>query len=115
MAQKQVHIQVVPITTSDLQSRIWLNRLAIRFKKAGVSMLYLPSDSLVISNAKMLVTAIQQTGIPVFSATETPIRKGGALIGVVSNYWVVGQFAGFKALEILRDHRAPASVHDAIR
>ena len=40
-------------------------------------------------------------GVPLISATEDPIRKDGALMGLVSNYSNAGAFAGYKAEQIL--------------
>ncbi|MHB9117358.1 MAG: hypothetical protein ACYC2R_03670 [Burkholderiales bacterium] len=36
-----------------------------------------------------------------FSATEAPVRHSGALMGLVSSYYNVGQFAAYKAEQIL--------------
>lgn len=77
-----------------------------RFAAEGVDLAYLPSDSFLISNAAEVVEKIHNAGIPTFSATESPIRKGGALIGIVSNYFTVGKFAGFKARQILEGRPA---------
>jgi ABC-type uncharacterized transport system substrate-binding protein len=66
-----------------------------------VSIIYLPSDSFLIANAPVVMSEINRRRIVTFSATEDPIRKGGALMGVVSRYYNVGLFAGFKAEKIL--------------
>lgn len=66
-----------------------------------VSIIYLPSDSFLIANAPAIMSEINQRHIVTFSATEDPIRKGGALMGLVSHYYNVGLFAGFKAEKIL--------------
>jgi ABC-type uncharacterized transport system substrate-binding protein len=66
-----------------------------------VNIIYLPSDSFIIANAAVIMTEINQYRIVTFSATEDPIRKGGALMGLVSHYYNVGLFAGFKAEKIL--------------
>lgn len=63
--------------------------------------IYLPSDSSIISRAKIIVDAANEAGIPTLSATEGPIRDSGALMGIVSNYVSAGQFAGYKAEQIL--------------
>jgi putative ABC transport system substrate-binding protein len=75
-----------------------------------VEIVYLPSDSFLISNSEAVVAAINARGLPTFSATESPIRKAGALIGVVSNYFTVGKFAGFKAKQILVDQKPAAKI-----
>lgn len=77
-------------------------------KKADIT--YLPSDSFLISNAKSLVSASHGVGVPVFSATEGPIRKAGAYMGLVSRYYNVGQFAAYKAQQILFAGKAVSEV-----
>lgn len=76
----------------------------------GVDIVYLPSDSFVIEHARFIVGIVAAAGIPTFSATEDPIRSGGATMGLTSAYYNVGQFAGFKAMQILRDRRDPATI-----
>lgn len=78
--------------------------------QADVDLVYLPSDSLLITNSEQAVAAVQKAGIPVFSATEAPIRRAGALFGLVSNYYNVGQLAGFKAWQILAEGQAAYAI-----
>lgn len=66
-----------------------------------VSIIYLPSDSFIIANAPAILDEINRRRIVTFSATEDPVRKGGALMGLVCHYYNVGLFAGFKAEKIL--------------
>jgi putative ABC transport system substrate-binding protein len=73
-------------------------------------LVYLPSDSFVISRSKSLVNLITETGIPTFSATEDPIYTAGALMGLVSRYYNVGQFAGYKAEQILVHKKRPEDI-----
>lgn len=72
----------------------------------GVDVLYLPSDSFLIRNAEFIALSATAQKIPVFSATDGPVKEGYALAGLVSKYYLVGQFAGFKALQILRGEQA---------
>lgn len=69
--------------------------------------IYLPSDSLLIKNADVVLQAAQAASIPVFAATEAPIRNDGALLGLVSTYYNVGELAAHKAEQIL-SKRVPA-------
>lgn len=78
--------------------------------EAEVEIVYLPSDSFIIANAESVVRALHSRGIPTFSATESPIREAGALIGLVSNYFTVGRLAGYKAEQILLDGKDPGQV-----
>ncbi|MES2118796.1 MAG: ABC transporter substrate-binding protein [Pseudomonadota bacterium] len=66
-----------------------------------VQFIYLPSDSFMIKNARIVVQLAQAAHLPVFAATEAPIRDDGALLGLVSNYFNVGELAARKAEQIL--------------
>ena len=72
--------------------------------------IYIPSDSFLIKNANIVVRAAQAARIPVFAATEAPIRNDGALLGVVSTYFNVGELAAYKAEQILVRKTAPAQL-----
>lgn len=73
-------------------------------------LVYIPSDSFLISNLSPLVAAVHARGIPTFSATEDPVRRGGALMGLVAGYYSCGLFAGHKAREILLEGKSPGEV-----
>lgn len=75
-----------------------------------VDYLYLPSDSSIIQQAETIITPAQAAGIPVISATEAPIRNKGAFMGLVGNYYNAGSFAAHKAVQILREHKAPGAL-----
>lgn len=107
------HIRFVasPIGTSDGKATLASVPAAVaRLAKAKVQLVYLPSDSFIIGHGKSIIPEIHKYGIPTFSATEGPIRNAGALIGIVSNYFTVGQFAAFKASQILVHHRDPGRI-----
>lgn len=63
--------------------------------------IYMPSDSFLIKNASEVVRMARNAGIPVFAATEAPVRENGALLGLVSTYTNVGELAASKAEQIL--------------
>jgi putative ABC transport system substrate-binding protein len=81
-----------------------------RLAAQKVDYLYLPSDSSLIRQADAIVAPALAAGIPVVSATEEPIRREGALFGLVGNYRNAGSFAAYKAVQILREHKAPAAI-----
>ena len=96
-----VRLSVYPID-AELDPANELSRAIEQAKQQGVDILYLPSDSFLIANAKSLAQAAIAAQLPVFSATDGPVEKGYALAGLVSKYYLVGQFAGFKAWQILQ-------------
>lgn len=100
-----------PIPLDDDMPQIAaIDALAEEIAAAGAELVYLPSDSFVITHADAVVSAFHGRGVPTFSATEGPIRDAGALIGIVSNYFTVGRFAGFKAEQILVEGRDPGTI-----
>jgi putative ABC transport system substrate-binding protein len=72
--------------------------------------LYCPSDSFLIAHSTELVDIAADAGVPVFAATEEPVRQGGALAGLVSPYYAAGQFAAYKAEQILLGRKQPADI-----
>jgi putative ABC transport system substrate-binding protein len=72
--------------------------------------LYLPSDSFLIGHAPDAVGQANAADVPVFAATEEPVRRAGALAGLVSPYYAAGQFAAFKAEQILSGQKKAGEV-----
>lgn len=83
-----------------------LDRLAASLPDA----LFLPSTSFFIPLAEMLTEAAVARGLPTFSANEPMIRRGKAMAGLVSSFYEVGQFAGYKVERILAGGAAPGEV-----
>ncbi len=98
VAKSEFSVTGFPVDRTILESP---HMLDLFFKKNQQSIIYLPSDSYVISNAAKIVVAANKYSVPVFSATEGPIRDSGALFGLVSRYYTVGQLAASKAEKIL--------------
>jgi putative ABC transport system substrate-binding protein len=70
-------------------------------KESGAQWLYLPPDSFLGTLAEStVIPAAMQLGLPTFASTEQ-LMQAGALSGLVSRYYNVGQFTAFKAEQIL--------------
>ena len=68
---------------------------------AGADWLYLPPDSFLNTQAKnVVIPSALEAGLPVFASTEQ-LMASGALLGLFSRYYNVGQFAAYKAEQIL--------------
>jgi len=84
--------------------------LVRELKDAGAQWLYLPPDSFLGTLAEsVIVPAAMQLGLPTFASTEQ-LMQAGALSGLVSRYYNVGQFTAHKAEQILVDKRAASSI-----
>jgi putative ABC transport system substrate-binding protein len=80
------------------------------FKAAGADWLYLPPDSFLNTQARELVIpAALEAGLPAFASTEQ-LMAAGALLGLVGRYYNVGQFAAYKAEQILVNRVPPQSM-----
>lgn len=71
-------------------------------KRAGADWLYLGPDTYLFSQIDQVASAAMEQRLPTFSATEAALGlKAPVLAGLVSSYYTIGQFAGYKAEQIL--------------
>jgi putative tryptophan/tyrosine transport system substrate-binding protein len=84
--------------------------LVHELKEGGAQWLYLPPDSFLGTLAEsVIVPAAMEVGLPTFATTEQ-LMQAGALSGLVSRYYNVGQFTAHKAAQILVEKQSPATV-----
>jgi putative ABC transport system substrate-binding protein len=76
----------------------------------GADWLYYLPDTFLGTIYDRVSPAALANGLPTFGAAELAVRSGGALVGLVSRYYSVGQLAASKALMILRDGTPPAEI-----
>jgi putative ABC transport system substrate-binding protein len=76
----------------------------------GVDWLYYLPDTFLGTVYGRVSPAALANGLPTFGAAELAVREGGALVGLVSRYYSVGQLAASKALMILRDGVPPSEI-----
>ena len=78
-----------------------LNNDIRELKKENVDWLYLPPDSFLGTQAKgIIIPTATEIGLPTFASTEQ-LMEAGALAGLVSRYYNIGQFTAYKAEQIL--------------
>ena len=81
-----------------------------RLRAAGADWLYMPPDSFLGTQARdVVVPAALAARLPAFGSTEQ-LMAAGALLGLVSRYYNVGQFAAYKAEQILVRKTPPARI-----
>jgi putative tryptophan/tyrosine transport system substrate-binding protein len=84
--------------------------LVRELKEAGAQWLYLSPDSFLGTLAEgIIIPAAMQHGLPTFASTEQ-LMQAGALSGLVSRYYNVGQFTAHKAEQILVEKIAASSI-----
>lgn len=67
----------------------------------GAEWLYIPPDTFLNDVRMALTQAALDERLPAFSATERFVTYASGLAGLVCRYYNIGQFAGFKAAQIL--------------
>jgi putative ABC transport system substrate-binding protein len=71
-------------------------------QRAGAEWLYLGPDTYLFSQVERIAAAAMALKLPTFSATEGALLSPApVLAGLVASYYTIGQFAGFKAEQIL--------------
>jgi putative ABC transport system substrate-binding protein len=84
--------------------------LVRELKEAKAQWLYLPPDSFLGTLAQdVIIPAAMEAGLPTFASTEQ-LMQAGALSGLVSRYYNVGQFTAHKAEQILIGKQVPSSI-----
>jgi putative ABC transport system substrate-binding protein len=79
-------------------------------KQQKVDWLYLPPDSYLGTQAqKVIIPAAMSEGLPTFASTEQ-LMEAGALTGLISHYYAIGQFTAYKAEQILVNKVPPARI-----
>lgn len=106
-------------TTVERTFRLDVNRkpvadgaadLVREIKEAGAQWLYLPPDSFLGTLAEsVVIPTAMSLGLPTFASTEQ-LMQAGALSGLVSRYYNVGQFTAHKAELILTGQQTAASI-----
>ncbi len=90
----------VPVVDGRLQAAA-IPRLIAAARARGAEWLYIPPDTYLNDQRAVLTGAALHEGLPSFAATERFVAFADALAGLVSRYYSVGAFTGFKAEQIL--------------
>lgn len=85
-----------------------LSDLLLSLKRSGVEWILIGPDSYSTTIADSYGPALRDVKLPVFVTTEGNMFPVGILAGLVSKYYSVGQFTGYKAEQILVQKK-PAS------
>ncbi|MEI8396414.1 MAG: ABC transporter substrate-binding protein [Rhodospirillaceae bacterium] len=72
--------------------------------------LYLGPDSFLAVNNHLVVEEANRLGLPTFGASEVFVRDSPGLAGLVSRYYNVGRYCGYKASEILVNKKRASDI-----
>ena len=79
-------------------------------RRRGAEWLYMPPDSFLGTLAEdLVIPTAHALGMPTFASTAQ-IMDAGALAGLVSHYYDIGQFTAYKASQILFGHKKPSEI-----
>jgi len=82
-----------------------------QLKANGAQWLYLGPDTFLYTNLDKVAAAAKREGLPTFATTESLIdTKAPVLAGLVSRYRAIGEFAAYKAEQILVGHQRARDV-----
>jgi putative ABC transport system substrate-binding protein len=89
---KKFGFEVVDFRSPPAQDMLVENLEKLRNKSIAVDAVYLPPDSFLVSNAKLIGSELTAAKVKSIGSIETYIEKG-ALMGVVPDYYELGKAA----------------------
>lgn len=99
-----------PVGSDGLPRADHLEVLLSQIKAEGAEWLYLQPDSFLGTQYDRVAQMSRELRLPSFAATELAIRTGGSVAGLISPYNEVGQYAAFKATQILQKGLRPKEI-----
>jgi putative tryptophan/tyrosine transport system substrate-binding protein len=82
--------------------------MVARLAKAKINWLYLGPDSHLFTQLPSIANAATERGLATFAAVESMLNTSApVLVGLVSKFYQVGQFAAYKAEQLLRGEPNP--------
>jgi putative ABC transport system substrate-binding protein len=95
--------EAVPLDDSGQPRADTLPALVAKVAQREPQFLYIGPDSFIGDNRDVITGEGINHGLPTFTGTELEIRTSRAMVGLVTNYYALGKFAGYKAEQILVD------------
>ena len=102
--------RAVPLDAEGKPQPAALPGIIEELARLKVQVLYLGPDSFLATHRQLVTEAALVQRLPTFSATESLLRDGKALFGLVSGYENVGRLTAFKAAQILDQNMAPRDI-----
>jgi putative tryptophan/tyrosine transport system substrate-binding protein len=100
----------IPLDANNRPDATALPDLVARIAKTKPTFMYMGPDSFLAVNRKLVTEEANRLGLPTFGAAEVFIREAPGLVGLVSRYYNVGQYCGYKAKEIMVNGKHPKDI-----
>jgi len=100
-------IEVVDLRSPPAQDMLQENLKKLRDGTVAVDAVYLPADSFIVSNAKLLGEELRAAKVKSIAAIDTYVERG-ALLGTVPEYADLGKLAA----SIVHRHQGGQRLHD---
>jgi ABC-type uncharacterized transport system substrate-binding protein len=100
-------IEIVDLRSPPAQDMLQENLQKLRDRSIAVDAVYLPADSFIVSNAKLVGAELRAAKVKSIAAIETYVDHG-ALMGVVPEYADLGKLAA----GIVHRHQGGQRLHD---
>lgn len=100
----------IPLNSNKLPDASTLPQIVDRIAKAKPTFMYMGPDSFLAVNRRIVIEEANRQGLPTFGAAEVFIREAPGLVGLVSRYYNVGQYCGYKAKEIMVNKKHPKEI-----
>ncbi len=97
----------IPLGENGKPDAALLPRLVEQAKERGAEILYMGPDSFLTRHAKSYTSAAIAAELPVFAATQAPLKNSRAMFGLVSDYHTLGKLTALQAERILVEKRRP--------
>ena len=97
----------VPLGEDGKPDPTTLPQLVQQARKDGADILYMGPDAFIVRHASAYTLSAIDAGLPVFSATQAPLKNSRAMFGLVTDYHTLGKLTALQAERILVDKRRP--------
>jgi ABC-type uncharacterized transport system substrate-binding protein len=102
-----LNIEIVDLRSPPAQDMLQENLQKLRDRSIVVDAVYLPADSFIVSNSKLIGAELRAVKVKSIAALETYVEHG-ALVGVVPEYQELGKLAA----SIVQRHEGGQRLHD---
>lgn len=98
-------IEIIPVPTDPNEEALATALKTLTDKTIEIDAVYLPTDSYIVSNAEMIVSALNDTEIKSIGGIKKYV-EAGAVVGTVADYYDLGKTAAGICDKILKGEKA---------